>query len=144
MIHDKLLQDKFFDIHNKAINNELDHWQETLEGRLALIIILDQFSRNIYRDKGEAFQTDVKALKLAKAQKLDDTLNQIEIVEGKKLNFDTIKIVSNFSVFFKILAKNVQISDNSFSTSCTKSLKISLILLKSSFKSKMFFMINEI
>ena len=37
-----------------------------------------------------------KALKLAKANKLDDTLNDIEIVEGKKLNFDTIKIVSNF------------------------------------------------
>ncbi|SFZ94527.1 Conserved TM helix [Flaviramulus basaltis] len=37
-----------------------------------------------------------KALKLAKANKLDDTLNEIEIIEGKKLNFDTIKIVSNF------------------------------------------------
>ena len=37
-----------------------------------------------------------KALKLAKADKLDDTLNEIEIIEGKKLNFDTIKIVSNF------------------------------------------------
>jgi hypothetical protein len=37
-----------------------------------------------------------KGLKLAHANKLDDTLNDIEIVEGKKLNFDTIKIVSNF------------------------------------------------
>lgn len=37
-----------------------------------------------------------KALKLAKADKLDDTLNDIEIIEGKKLNFDTIKIVSSF------------------------------------------------
>ncbi|GAA3554754.1 mechanosensitive ion channel family protein [Snuella lapsa] len=37
-----------------------------------------------------------KALKLANANKLDDTLNDIEIIEGKKLNFNTIKIVSNF------------------------------------------------
>ncbi len=37
-----------------------------------------------------------KALKLAKANKLDDALNDIEIVEGKKLKFDTVKIVSNF------------------------------------------------
>ena len=37
-----------------------------------------------------------KALKLANANKLDDKLNDIEIVEGKKLNFDTIKIVSGF------------------------------------------------
>lgn len=37
-----------------------------------------------------------KALKLAKANKLDDTLNEIEIIEGKKLHFDTIKIVTTF------------------------------------------------
>ncbi|MBC3759955.1 mechanosensitive ion channel [Hyunsoonleella sp. SJ7] len=37
-----------------------------------------------------------KALKLAKADKLDDKINEIEIVEGKKLQFDTVKIVSKF------------------------------------------------
>jgi len=37
-----------------------------------------------------------KALKLAKANKLDDKLNEIEIIEGKQLNFDTIKVVSTF------------------------------------------------
>lgn len=37
-----------------------------------------------------------KALKLANANKLDDKLNEIEIVEGKNLKFDTIKIISNF------------------------------------------------
>jgi hypothetical protein len=37
-----------------------------------------------------------KALKIAKAHKLDDVLNEIEIVEGKNLNFNTIKIVSSF------------------------------------------------
>ncbi|MCB0445640.1 MAG: hypothetical protein KDC68_08340, partial [Gelidibacter sp.] len=37
-----------------------------------------------------------KALKLAKANKLDDAINDIEIIEGKKLKFDTVAIVSNF------------------------------------------------
>jgi hypothetical protein len=37
-----------------------------------------------------------KALKLAKANKLDDKLNEIEIFEGKQLHFDTIKVVSTF------------------------------------------------
>ena len=37
-----------------------------------------------------------KALKLAKADKLDDKINEIEIFEGKKLNFNIIKIVSKF------------------------------------------------
>ncbi len=37
-----------------------------------------------------------KVLKLANASKLDDAINEIEIIEGKKLNFDTVKIVSNF------------------------------------------------
>jgi hypothetical protein len=37
-----------------------------------------------------------KALKFAKANKLDDAINDIEIIEGKKLKFDTVKIVSNF------------------------------------------------
>ena len=37
-----------------------------------------------------------KALKFAKVNKLDDTINDIEIIEGKKLNFNTIKIVTTF------------------------------------------------
>lgn len=37
-----------------------------------------------------------KVLKLANASKLDDAINEIEIIEGKKLNFDTVKIISNF------------------------------------------------
>lgn len=37
-----------------------------------------------------------RALKLAKADKIDDKINEIEVFEGKKLNFDVIKIVSKF------------------------------------------------
>ena len=45
-----------------AASGELDHWKESPRGRLALIILLDQFSRNIYRGTAAAFQQDDQAL----------------------------------------------------------------------------------
>lgn len=52
-----------------------------------------------------------KALKLAKANKLDDTINEIEIVEGKKLNFDTVKIVSKFVKWVMYIMLIIMASD---------------------------------
>lgn len=63
---DQIVRDQFLDIHTKATAGELDHWRETREGRLSLIIILDQFSRNIYRGSGKAFDADHTALELAR------------------------------------------------------------------------------
>lgn len=47
--------------YDKAINGELDHWAESWRGRLALIILLDQFSRHIHRGSALAFAQDAKA-----------------------------------------------------------------------------------
>lgn len=47
--------------YDKAINGELDHWIDSHRGRLALIILLDQFSRHIHRGTAEAFAQDEKA-----------------------------------------------------------------------------------
>ena len=52
-----------------------------------------------------------KVLKLAKANKLDDKLNEIEIVEGKKLNFDTVKVVSKFVKYLMYIVLFVTASD---------------------------------
>ena len=49
----------------RARGGELDHWADTPRGRLALIIVLDQFSRNIYRGSPLSYSQDEKALKLA-------------------------------------------------------------------------------
>jgi uncharacterized protein (DUF924 family) len=48
-----------------ARRGELNDWAATPRGRLALIILLDQFSRNLYRGSGEAFAKDALALELA-------------------------------------------------------------------------------
>ena len=45
-------------------SGKLGAWENTTEGALALIILLDQFTRNVYRGTGEAFAHDDKALKL--------------------------------------------------------------------------------
>ncbi|WP_178988155.1 mechanosensitive ion channel family protein [Winogradskyella schleiferi] len=52
-----------------------------------------------------------KILKLAKANKLDDKLNEIEIVEGKQLNFDTIKIVSKFVKWIMYIVILITVSE---------------------------------
>ena len=47
--------------YDKAIKGELDHWLDSYRGRLALIILLDQFSRHIHRGTAKSFAQDEKA-----------------------------------------------------------------------------------
>lgn len=49
---------------DKASDGELNHWAHDPRGRLALIILLDQFRRSIYRNTPAAFEKDPAALKL--------------------------------------------------------------------------------
>jgi uncharacterized protein (DUF924 family) len=62
---DHKIAERFLSIHSCAIRGELFDWRKTIEGRLAEIIVLDQFSRNIFRNKPESFQWDSLALVLA-------------------------------------------------------------------------------
>lgn len=62
---DARIAGEFGSLHEQAAAGELFHWRETAEGSLAEILILDQFSRNIYRDQPEAFAQDPLALALA-------------------------------------------------------------------------------
>jgi uncharacterized protein (DUF924 family) len=61
---DRELEQRFGDLLTQARNDQLDHWCDTERGSLALIILLDQFSRNIYRESSKAFEADPKALQL--------------------------------------------------------------------------------
>ena len=51
----------FLEDYNLAKSNEYDDWLNNPKECLALIILLDQFSRNLFRDKKEAFEQDHKA-----------------------------------------------------------------------------------
>lgn len=61
---DRQIREEFGDLVQQASANKLTDWADTPEGCLALIILLDQFRRNIYRGSAEAFTLDHIALKL--------------------------------------------------------------------------------
>ena len=62
---DHTITERFGALHAQASQCECYAWRKTAQGRLAEIIVLDQFSRNIYRDDARAFATDALALALA-------------------------------------------------------------------------------
>lgn len=62
---DSLIKQRFNDLYSQASLGELFSWRSDIHGRLAEIIILDQFSRNMFRGSAQAFATDSMAVALA-------------------------------------------------------------------------------
>jgi len=72
---DKVITEKFLGYYNVAASGSLDYWKGSSEGIVALIIILDQFSRNIFRGLAQSFATDSKALTMVK-EAIDQGMDQ--------------------------------------------------------------------
>ncbi len=62
---DEEIRERFLPLVEQAANGQLDSWSETTRGKLALIVILDQFSRHVWRGTPEAYTQDLKARELA-------------------------------------------------------------------------------
>ncbi|MEE4242613.1 MAG: DUF924 family protein [Desulfopila sp.] len=62
---DEVIRQRFTAVHRQAVRCELFYWRSTAHGRLAEILILDQFSRNMFRNSPQAFANDPLALALA-------------------------------------------------------------------------------
>jgi uncharacterized protein (DUF924 family) len=62
---DQLVRQRFADTVEAALNGKIDDWAATPRGALASILVLDQFTRNIFRDSPRAFAGDPQALRLA-------------------------------------------------------------------------------
>ena len=62
---DAALADAFAETHTAVAQGEAWRWRETPEGRLAEVLVLDQFSRQLFRGSAQAFATDSMALALA-------------------------------------------------------------------------------
>lgn len=62
---DELVRTRFGALHEQACRAELFGWRTTPEGRLAEVIAIDQFARNIHRGTPQAFAADPLALALA-------------------------------------------------------------------------------
>ncbi len=78
---DRKITDRFLADYNLGKDGVYDGWQEENKGCLALCILLDQFPRNMFRASAKAFQTDHKALLIAKhavSKGYDKVLNATE------------------------------------------------------------------
>ena len=64
---DAEIAERFGDLVVAARHGDLDEWAASPRGGLALLVLLDQFPRNLYRGSKEAYVADPKALALAKA-----------------------------------------------------------------------------
>lgn len=76
-ILDNLIKTNFLPIWEKAVRGECDKWADTPRGALALVLLLDQFSRNMFRDTARMFEGDKKAIEIADkilSQRLEKTL----------------------------------------------------------------------
>ena len=103
-VFDHEIEKEFADEVVKACKGELDHWATTPHGRLALIILIDQFRRNIHRNTARAFSKDQLALKLCvqgAMEKKDKGLTPIQKVffymplqhaESKKVQAKSVEL----------------------------------------------------
>jgi uncharacterized protein (DUF924 family) len=76
---DAQIRDRFEALHHCAARRELDDWADSPLGALALLILLDQFPRNMYRNSAHAFATDPLARQFAGAaieSGFDQTVDQ--------------------------------------------------------------------
>lgn len=82
-LFDAEIAKRFGGLREDAIGGELDHWLGSAHGRLALIILVDQFSRNLYRKQPRAFMHDALARQWCEEglkANADDMLSPIERV----------------------------------------------------------------
>jgi uncharacterized protein (DUF924 family) len=64
---DAEIREKFGTLVERALAGELDSWTQTTRGRVALVLLLDQFTRSVYRDDPKTYAGDAKAQALAVA-----------------------------------------------------------------------------
>lgn len=64
---DAAMRERFTTLHADVAAGRMPDWERSVEGQLAQIIVLDQFSRNMFRNTPAAFASDARALSLARA-----------------------------------------------------------------------------
>jgi uncharacterized protein (DUF924 family) len=78
---DEEIRAKFLADYEKAKAGEYKDWEASARGRLALVIIFDQFSRNMFRGMPQAFATDGRAIELAQRSIKDGKDKELMLVE---------------------------------------------------------------
>lgn len=106
---DRQIELEFADDVEKASSGKLHHWAREPRGRLALILLLDQFRRNLYRGTADAYAMDKVALELCvkgAMEKLDKGLTPIQRVffymplqhaESRKVQAKSVEIFNRLA-----------------------------------------------
>jgi len=64
-VFDDEIRAQFMPTYEAAARGALDHWEESTDGALALLVLLDQFPRNLFRGEARAYATDAQARAIA-------------------------------------------------------------------------------
>lgn len=107
---DEAIRSQFGDLLQQAIAGELCGWRQSAKGSLAEVIVLDQFSRNIYRNKPESFANDSLALALSQfaiSKSFDSELSSAEKVflympfmhsESPRIHQEAVKLYESVGI----------------------------------------------
>lgn len=120
---DELIRKRFDNIHEEAAQNTLIEWRNEPLSALAEIIILDQFSRNLYRDSPLAFANDILALGLSKEaieKGFDNQMDDQKVAflympfmhsEDREVHIEALALFSNRSLDLKYELMHKEIID---------------------------------
>ncbi|KAI0468720.1 DUF924-domain-containing protein [Xylaria cf. heliscus] len=115
---DEQLKSEFGDLVLKARESELDDWVAEPESSLALVVLLDQFSRNLFRGTVEAFSADAKACDTATKAVARDFDKQVTVIQASAfymalLQQETlISVVAARSLFEALKARCVSAGEH--------------------------------
>ncbi|MGI8527130.1 MAG: DUF924 family protein [Pseudolabrys sp.] len=84
---DAEIRERFFATYEAAAKGQLRDWEHSAEGALALLILLDQFPRNMFRDNARAFATDPLARGIAAGALIKGYDGQIGQLSGELRDF---------------------------------------------------------
>ena len=127
--YDSSIKAKFLNYHNFAVRGEFDSWKNQSYESLALIILIDQFSRNIFRDNEKSYKYDsislevsksgIKSQFLQKFNNLDEKLfyilplihseNKNDQNQAIKLANDELKMHPDFNIIIKFFDRHKEI-----------------------------------
>ena len=101
---DQKIRNRFMSDYEKAIDNQYEDWQDDPESCVALIILLDQFSRNLFRDDKQAFAQDYKARLIT-----NETVDRgyLEDINLDQKNFMLLPLLHSEDISDHVYAQNL-------------------------------------
>ncbi len=112
---DREIEQRFGNLLEQATNNQLDEWSDAPRGCLALVVLLDQFSRNIYRGTPRAFEADPKALQFT-LRGIEAQFDEELSLEQRSVFYMPMRHAENLEIQKLGLAKTREMNNQGYGT----------------------------